>query len=427
MRDILVMAIVLGSVPLCLLNPFYGVLMWYWIAYFNPHRFTWAYAYNFPIAAAIAIPTLLGALFAPKSFRPFQKRETLLLVLLWIWTVVTFVHANNVPFLAGHTGDAKFQLVRFSKILLLTFVMLLLVTTRQRLKTVLYVTTFSFGLLALKSTIFGIRTLGESRVWGPPDSFLTDNNAFALALNMSVPLFYYMARVEENRWLRRALHLFFFCSILSVILTYSRGGLLGLGVVLAAITLKARWKVVGAFLLVASALLTATLAPQQWTTRMDSFLRGDLDMSAMQRLITWRTAWNFATDYPLTGGGFGTLPDANIFQRYQPEPLPGGFPSSGPHSIYIQFLADHGFVGLGLFLLFLGSCLASLWSMRRSARYLPSGQWIVSYSHMLEVSLLGYMVSGAFLGFGYFDFCYQIAASAIVLKTLHKQEWLESS
>jgi len=427
MRDILVLALILGAAPVCLFSPFFGVLMWNWVAYFNPHRFTWFYAYSFPVAAAIAVPTLLGTIFGKKSFRAFQQRETMLLMILWAWTGLTFLHALNVPLFAGHVAEARVEIYRFSKILLMTFVMLVVVTTRQKLKTLLYVTAFSFGLLALKSSIFAIRTLGESKVGGPADSFLADNNAYALALNMMLPLFYYLARDEENRWLRRASQLFFLAGILSVIFSYSRGGLLGLAVVLAAICLKARWKVVGSFLLVATAFLTFTFAPQQWTARMDKFLSGNLDTSAKQRLIIWETAWNFAKDYPITGGGFVTLPDEHIFQRYQPEPLPGGFRSSGPHSIYVQFLADHGFIGLGVFLLFLLSCLASLRNLRRGARHLPSGEWLVNYSHMIEVSLLGYMVSGAFLGLGYFDLFYQIATMVIVMKCVYRRELLEIS
>jgi len=43
------------------------------------------------------------------------------------------------------------------------------VTSHSRFKSLVIVTALSFGALALKGTIFGLRTFGESRVWGPPD------------------------------------------------------------------------------------------------------------------------------------------------------------------------------------------------------------------------------------------------------------------
>lgn len=155
---------------------------------------------------------------------------------------------------------------------------------------------------------------------------------------------------------------------------------------------------------------------------MGHFASGELDDSAEQRLVSWGTAWNLAHDYPVTGGSFDVLHNENAFQRYQPRPLPLGFRSSGPHSIYFQLLADQGFVGLGLFLLIIASCFWSLWKLRRIAHQIPGASYLVNYSHMVEVSILGFMVSGAFLGFVYLDVIYQMIGMTAVMKVvLHKE------
>ena len=424
MRNVVLLAIVFGSVPLSLMNPYIGVLVWFWIAYFNPHRFAWGFAYYFPVAMTVAIPTLVGTIFARKTNRIFAVRDTFLLALLWIWYGVTYIHSTTVPLFAGHQQWASFELQRLSKILLMTFVMLLLVTSQKKLKLLLLLTVACFGLLALKGVLFGIRTAGESRVWGPPDSFIGDNNSFALALNMSLPILFFLARDEENRRLRKFLYVAFVCCTACVVLTYSRGGLLGLAVVLAAISLKSRHKFLSAVLLVLAGLTVLTFAPEPWMNRMEGFMRGSLDQSAQQRVIAWRTAWAISKDYPITGAGFHGLPDVELFQRYQPEPLPGGFLSTGPHSIYFQLLADHGFVGLALFLLLITSCFASLCTLRNQARRIPPGRWLENYSNAIEVSLLGYLVSGAFLGLAYFDLFYQVVATTILLKVLYREEAL---
>ena len=155
---------------------------------------------------------------------------------------------------------------------------------------------------------------------------------------------------------------------------------------------------------------------------MGQFAHGQVDSSADERLISWGTAWNLAHDYPLTGGAFDVLPNVNVFQRYQPRPLPMGFLSSAPHSIYFQLLADQGFVGLGLFLLLMASCFSSLWRIRRRARALTPAGWIINYTHMVEVSILGFVVSGAFLGFVYLDLIYQMIAIVVVMKALYNKE-----
>ena len=44
------LTIVFGSIPLILSRPFFGIIMWSWIAYMAPHRLTWGVAYDFPVA-----------------------------------------------------------------------------------------------------------------------------------------------------------------------------------------------------------------------------------------------------------------------------------------------------------------------------------------------------------------------------------------
>ena len=422
MRDLILLIIIVISIPVSFFRPYFGILMWTWITFFNPHRFTWGFMYNFPVAAVIAVPTLAGCLFTSNINKNFLKRETLLLAGLWIWFCITYFHAMQVPFFHGHLDDAKLEWIRVGKVLLITFTMILLVTTHQRLKALVLVTAMSFGLLAIRGAIFGVRTAGEARVWGPPDSFITDNNSFALAVNMSLPMLLFLARDDRRRPYRLLFYFLFACGVLSVILTYSRGGLLGLAAVLIAISLKSRYKLVSAFLVVLAFFAVITFAPPQWMNRMTGLAHGDVDMSGHQRLVSWGTSWNFALDYPITGGSFNALLDVEIFQRYKNEPLPGGFLSSGPHSIYFQTLEEQGFVGLALYLFLVGSCWASLLSLRRRAACSASAQWVVPYTHLIEVSLFGFLVSGAFLGFANFDLFYQLVAMVIILKVIYEKE-----
>lgn len=422
MRDVILFIIIAISIPISFFRPYFGILVWTWITFFNPHRYTWGFMYNFPIAAVIAAPTLLGCFFTSDLNRRILKRETLLLAGLWAWFSITFLYALQVPLFEGHLNDAKLELVRVSKVLLITFAMMVLVTSHKKLKTLVMVTAMSFGLLAIKGALFGFRTGGAARVWGPPDSFIADNNSFALAVNMSLPMLLFLARDEKKRNYRWLLYCAFVCGVASVTLTYSRGGLLGLAAVLLAITIKSRYKVISVCLIGFCSVAVITFAPPQWMDRMAGLVHGDVDMSGHQRLVSWGTSWNFALDYPITGGSFNALPNVELFQRYQPEPLPGGFQSSGPHSIYFQTLEEQGFVGLALYLFLVGSCWASLLNLRRRAGRSQVSQWMVPYTHMIEVSLFGFLVSGAFLGLANFDLFYQLVAMVVILKVLYRDD-----
>ena len=416
MRDVLVLAIILGSIPICFMRPFFGAMMWVWVAYFNPHRFTFGMAYNFPVSTVIAIPTLLGILFFRKVNRGIFVRETVMLLVFWAWIIITYINATQVPLFADHVEDAQLQLVRVCKVLLMTIVLILVVTSKKQLDTLFLVTAFSFGALAIKGSLFGYSTAGGFRVYGPPDSFVYDNNDLGLALNMTLPVMYFMTREVESPRVRKLLWVSFYCSILAIILTYSRGALLGLSVVLGAIALKSKHKLLAGALLAVFAVLILTFAPAAWMNRMGNFAHGELDESAEGRLHAWEFAWVFASQYPIMGGGFETF-TPQLEARFTPQ-----YTFAGPHSIYFQTLGEQGFVGLAIFLLVLGGTFFGLWSMRRRVRGQPAFTWIVNYSNMLEICLLGYVVSGAFLPRAYFDLWFQLVASAALLKILYRKE-----
>src|SRR5271166_440345 len=426
-RDLVVIMIVFLAAPITLFSPYFGLLMWTWIAYFNPHRYAWGVAKMIlPVGWIMAIPTLVGTLFAPKNTQIFT-RETYLLIGLWFWFAFTTFYISNIPDFAGHVTDATWHLEVVSKILLMTFLSILLVTSQAKLRGLVMVILLSFGLRAMFASLFYLETAGEFRIFGPDGTFLSDNNDFALALNMTIPMFYYMAQAEPKRWMRVGLRVLMVSVLVSVIGTYSRGGLVGLAVITAAIIAKSQKKFIS-LLLVSMILVFMVIGTTTvWKDRMTSFMEGNLDESAYARLIAWGGGWNLAMDYPVTGGGFDVFTDQQIFPQYVPVRLRAALYGKlhtlhSSHSIYIQMLGEQGFVGLAMFLLLLFTCFASLRKIRKQARGCPEVEWVVPYTHMFEVSLLVYMTNGATLGRAYFDFFYQIIACIIILKVLLKTE-----
>jgi probable O-glycosylation ligase (exosortase A-associated) len=424
LRDYLIVGLILGCAPFCLFSPYFGVLLSSWIAYFNPHQYGWTFANTFPVAQVIVIPTMLGAFFAKDTNRKVVTRETVLLLAFWLWVSLTMFNTHFEPLFADHIVEGTGRLIEFSKIMVMTLLTIFLVTSQKKLKYLLMVTAFSLGLIALKGTVFGILTGGQFRVWGPPRSFIADNNDFGLALNMIIPMLYFLGRDEQNKKLKSLFKITFVCCVVAVLLTYSRGALLGLTAVMSVLALKSRHKLISGVLLVAVVVLVISFAPPAWMSRMGAFASGNLDGSAQERLTSWAFAWNFAKAYPITGGGFECFTPSLFatFSPRDPQTWLGGHTSSGPHSIYFQVLAEQGFVGLGIFLALLASCILSARRLRRRSLRYPELAWIASYSQIVELGILAYMVSGAFLGRAYFDLYLQIVAILIVLKILYKRQ-----
>lgn len=427
-RDTVVIIVILLSAPVALFNPYFGILMWTWIAYFNPHRYAWGLArYGFfEPAIIVAVPTLIGLLFAPKNLR-IMTRETLLLLGLWCWFGVTTFYVTRTPEFAGHVKDAIAHLDEVSKILLMTFVAIILVTSKFKLRLFMFVILASFGVRAAVAAVWYIRTGGQFTVWGPEGSFIYDNNDFGLALNMTVPMFFFMARAEPKLWVRTSLRILMLCVLICIVGTYSRGALVGVATISLALVAKSRHKVAGLLIIALAVISLVTLTTHTWQDRMSQFLEGNLDASAYSRLIAWGGGWNLAKEYPITGGGFDVFTDEQIFPSFVPPSLRGALYGKvhhlhSSHSIYFEMLGEQGFVGLGLFLLLIASCFLSLRRLRRRARLYPELEWVNPYTHMLEVTLLAYMANGATLGRAYFDFFYQVVALVIVIQLLAKQQ-----
>jgi probable O-glycosylation ligase (exosortase A-associated) len=203
-------------------------------------------------------------------------------------------------------------------------------------------------------------------------------------------------------------------SMVAALITHSRGALLGLLVIVPLLFLKSRAKLVILPLLVIAGLVGPSLMPANWTEKMETIEAYEQDLSATQRLNSWWVAYQLAKDSPILGGGFRTF-SMEIYEAY----LPGYIYADrqhDAHSIYFQVLGEHGFVGLGLFVALMVSTFLSLRYIVHVTRDRPDQQWINDCAKMVEVSLAGYAVSGAFLSMSYFDLYYHLVAITVLLK-----------
>jgi probable O-glycosylation ligase (exosortase A-associated) len=412
MRDYLFFGVIFGALPFCFYRPYIGILFWAWIGLMNPHRFGWSAAYNFPVAHLFGGVTLAGIVFAflrKESFRLPWNRETILLILLWLsFTLTTFFAVDK------ETAWSKWEMT--SKILLMNFVAILFLQEKKKLEYLLVVISLSIGFFGVKGGIFGLHTGGQYIVFGPRESFITDNNALALAELMVLPILFYLGKEQKGRFFKYGLYIMGILTILSIVLSYSRGALVGLICVCIFLAVTSSKKIFVITLLVLGCLLVSTSIPPHWLERMTSIKTYQEDHSAMSRINGWIFAYNLASAFPLTGGGFGAF-NKELFEKYAPKPddVYDG------HSVYFQVLGEHGFLGLGLFLSLLLSSILSMQKVKKVAQQVSNLGWARHCAIMLQLSLAAYAICGAFLPLAYFDLYYYIVASAILLKMIIKK------
>jgi probable O-glycosylation ligase (exosortase A-associated) len=405
MRDIVLTAFIFGTLPFILFRPYLGILEWTWIGFMNPHRLCWGFAYDMPFALIVAVTTLIGLLMSREPKKVPWTREAVFLLLFITWVFVTCLQAIY-PALAWE------KMNQFWKILLMVYVTMMMMQSRERLNLLVWVIALSIAFYGVKGGIFTIVHGGVYHVRGPEGSFIGGDNEMGLALIMTIPLLRYLQLTARKFWVRGGLAAATLLCAVAAVGSQSRGALLGLVAMGAFLWLKSRNKIFTALLGGLAVGLVLMVMPQQWYDRMETIRTYQNDASAMGRINAWKMAFNMAKDRPL-GGGFDSFHEYT-FKLYAPNP--GDVHDS--HSIYFEVLGDHGFIGLAIFLLLAMMTWRTATWVIKSARRDRERRWLVDLSAMIQVSLVGYASAGAFLGLAYFDYYYTLIALVILCKAV---------
>jgi len=405
LRDIFVTFVVFGSLPKLLFRPDLAVLMFYWLSFMNPHRLCWGFAMTVPFAFVTAITLLLSLLIWKEKKRLLWMPVNIILFIYILWMTVTTVFAFD-PLAAWPLWD------RMWRIQLITFITMMVMTNQLNINRLVLLVSGSIGFYGIKGGIFTILTGGGERVWGPDGTFIGGNNEIGLALCMTVPLFRFIMLQETKRYLKQGLLITMLLCLVTILGTQSRGALLGMICMVLFLILKSRKKLFLLILMITIIPIIIALMPQTWHERMSTIKTYQADNSAMGRINAWGAAINIAKNH-LTGGGFKGLPIPWVFEKYATNPTD----LHDAHSIYFQVLAEHGFIGLGLFLMTALTAWRLASSLMKMTKDNNDLQWIYDLSSMIQVSFIGYWSAGAFLGLADFDLYYCLISILVGCKT----------
>jgi len=279
--DLILIAVVLGLTGIALIRPFTGLLSFIVFSIVNPHSMAWSFAQTFPGVLPIALATIVGYLISSEPKHLPRQREVYLLLGLWLM----FCVSTSTAF---YPNEAFTVLTYVSKILLMVFLSLAMVTTKPRLLQLLRAIALSFGFLGFKAGIFTIRTGGQEMVWGPEHSFLEANNSIGVALAMALPLLYHLRRTESRPWLRHLMLAMMILSYPAIVCTFSRGAWLSAAAATALMLWRSRhrWLTVAALLLILP-LLSLDMLPKRVVSRYDDLQNYETEGSAQSRFWTW--------------------------------------------------------------------------------------------------------------------------------------------
>jgi len=425
MRDIAFLAFFVAYLPAMLRYPHLGAMVWAWIAFFSPDQYMWSFMANVPLSKVIVAVTLLSMVINPGRKRVYLDGIILL----------------GAAFLAQGLISASLSLTLFSvnwdlfsklaKVLALALVLTIVLTNRRRVYGLILAVVLGLQINAVIEGLKVISSGGGHHINGT--LAIGDNNQFALAILMAMPLTWYLFNSSRNRWLKWAWAGTLALSVIAVIGTYSRGGFIGLSALAVIFVLYNQHRVRNVAIMAAAALLMYQLAPATWFARIDTISAAEngQDSSFNGRLVAWHIAEDIAQDRPFYGAGFHAMQDPRVWSTYARDLTESALatdPDSdvaharAAHSIYFEVLGDLGYTGLLLFVWMILAAIFACHRTRRMARSRPDLAWAVQLAAMIEASLLIYLLAGAALSMAYFELLYILLALASVTRRLVSRE-----
>jgi probable O-glycosylation ligase (exosortase A-associated) len=400
MRDYVVLIFLAGCIYAALKKPWLGVLSLAVFSYLNPHAYAWGFVRSLPVYYVLFLVVAFRTFTAKdKDSIPKDWRITVFII-LWIYFAITSTQAY-FPDIAWQ----RFWLV--TKIYLPFFFTLVLINTRFKLYCLVVTIAASIGIVAVKGGLFAILHGFSARVYGPPATQFEENNAFAVAMLICIPLLLIWQRETRNSLFKRGILLAIPIIYAASLSSWSRGALITMSVLTLMLILNSKHKFLAIPLVLVGAFLVKDYLPQEWFGRMHTLETYQEDSSAMSRIEAWIDGWNHTLEHPFVGAGFEGW--KFVTQRDW-------------HSSYVEMFSEHGFIAFGLWLSLIVGTLISMTTLPKKTFRVEGMEWVANYCFMLRASLICYMVGTAFLGLSYWDLLYHLIFIAVLVKKIALEE-----
>lgn len=389
LRTIFVIVIILTGTVYAAQGPFYALLFYLWNAYFRPEEWIWTdWLSGLNLSFAIGVYLVVRTIGAMPGLK-VNLRTSL------IWLIAGQAVIGTI--FSEHPERSYAFLNGFIKVLIISYLIVVLVDTRQKLRLTLIVISVSLGFETVKQGWANLILYPGSQN-NNSIPFLGDNNGVALGTMMLAPIVFALAGVATKRWERLGFRLAGIGILYRGLSTYSRGGFVAAAALAALTFLRSEHKVRAMFAIVVLAVASTAVMPQAFWDRMDTIRAPtqDLDTSAAGRLHFWKVAVDMAAQNPVTGVGLN-----GFLASYQSYNRSGQFSGDrAAHSIWFGILADLGYPGLFLFVAIWSISVFSCWRVQRRCTNEEQRE-LRLYATALMTSLIVYGVAGSFLSHHY--------------------------
>lgn len=304
------------------------------------------------------------------------------------------------------------------KTILIFIVLVNVVRTEMRIKLLIYLALVVSIYLCIhligdyRAGVFklGLEETNTQRVEGAIKGLFDNSNDLALHLVTMIPLAFVLG-LENKNPLRKLI--FWGTTLLmisAVIITFSRGGFIGMIVMALVLVRKLarRNKSLALAALVLGVVFFLAVAPGAYAGRLATIFdsASDITGSSSQRTVVLKRSILVALRYPLFGVGLG-----NFHHKSEQE--------LGTHNAYTQVAAECGIAAMVFYIIFIVHPIRKLRMIEREMFERNENSRYYYLAIGLQASLIGYMVASFFAAVAYQWYVYYLVAYAIGLRRIY--------
>jgi O-antigen ligase len=400
---IFVLLVTLGGSFAALFDPFIGAVVYIGFALLRPDALWGANVQGVSFIAGTAM--LGGWFFAMFGNWRFGRGWPIIIGLLGYWLWITLAAA-----FADEPEAAWPFVLLITKIILAVLVGATTIRTPRQMKTLMWVIVIVEGYIAWEMNLSYYQGYNRAE----DDGFGTMGRAvYATSLVATIWPAVLLTMTSKRLWQKGIAAVSTLLIFHTILLTFSRGGMLGLVVSAVIGFILLRKRPVHYALIVVALLIAVRLTGVEVVERFSSTFApvDERDASAESRPKLWGNAFTLATEHPIVGLG------------------PDGFPYKAPrfgwplgkeaHSLWVQTLAETGFPGLFFLVLFYGGGVPSLIHLARTKPRDDDEAWLVWCAWMTVSSLAGFVAAAQFVSVARMEASYYIAMFGAATLAIH--------
>jgi putative inorganic carbon (hco3(-)) transporter len=422
MRSALVLVLIFAGLAGSLLSRHIGLLNYVWFSLFRPIEWIWWNVYWMRLSLVSGLMLIVPCLLTGKL--PNVTHPISLLSWAFMGTVVI---AHYTSYLASNLDWVD----QFFRLLLVVTLSITLVDTKAKLTHLVAVIAGSFAFFSAKAGVSYLMGGGAVFAEGQAGAF-ADNNGYALAVNMAIPLM--AAAGTTLQWnvpalkrIRQGFLVSIPLSVLTVIGTMSRAGLLGLaalGVVF--VGLQRRPLLWGGGVLTVAALTFAVAPlPEGYLERMQTIRTYEEvgEGSALSRFHYWHIAVVMVERHPF---GVGLRRYDEAYDAHDDSAGAWGF-SRSVHNSHLEVLAELGYMGFVLWLVIFAYAFWACLKVRFGAVSLPGlsdddRALYVNLSTAYMASMFAFIVGGSFIAAANNDLTWMTFGCIAITERLYRAD-----